>query len=260
MAIIAFIVSIMVGTFFSWCRCCLDDEFRNIIFKEPISNKIMKNHVIRTDEVSNKGSCRVLCYMDPDCVSINLGPLMQGKHKCQLNNATDKTLASEKDFTYLATENPCDSGPCLNGGTCQAGFTSKGYRCICPEEFSRGENCQAFRNCAEIFKSGDKRDGVHVIKPENQSAFDVFCDQTTAGGGWTLFQRRIDGSVDFNLNWSDYKQGFGNITAEFWLGLERIHHLTLDNNSMLRVDLEDFDGETVYAEYSLFGVRSELNK
>ncbi|PFX29447.1 Fibrinogen C domain-containing protein 1 [Stylophora pistillata] len=164
--------------------------------------------------------------MDPDCVSINLGPLMQGKHKCQLNNATDKCLASEKDFTYLAIE-----------------FI-----------------VLAFRNCAEIFKSGDKRDGVHVIKPENQSAFDVFCDQTTAGGGWTLFQRRIDGSVDFNLKWTDYKQGFGNITAEFWLGLERIHHLTLDNNSMLRVDLEDFDGNTAYAEYSLFGVRSELNK
>lgn len=64
----------------------------------------MKNHVIRTDEVFNEGSCRVLCYMDPDCVSINLGPLMQGKHKCQLNNATDKSLASEKDFTYLAIE------------------------------------------------------------------------------------------------------------------------------------------------------------
>ena len=118
----------------------------------------------------------------------------------------------------------------------------------------------AFRNCADIFKSGQKRDGVYIIKPDNQSAFNVFCDQTTAGGGWTVFQKRIDGSVDFNLNWSDYKHGFGNLSGEFWLGLDRIHRLTLDNNSMLRVDMEDFEGESAYAEYSLFGVRSEHDK
>ena len=101
---------------------------------------------------------------------------------------------------------------------------------------------------------------MYVIKPDNQSAFDVFCDQTTADGGWTVFQKRIDGSVDFNLNWSDYKHGFGNLSGEFWLGLERIHRLTSDNNSMLRVDMEDFEEGSAYAEYSLFGVRSEHDK
>ena len=118
----------------------------------------------------------------------------------------------------------------------------------------------AFRNCADIFKSGQKRDGVYIIKPDNQSAFNVFCDQTTAGGGWTVFQKRIDGSVDFNLNWSDYKRGFGNLGGEFWLGLDRIHRLTSDNNSMLRVDMADFEGRSAYAEYSSFGVRSEHDK
>ena len=74
------------------------------MFKEPIPNKILKNHLIKTEDVPNEGSCRVLCYMDPDCVSINLGPFMRGKHICQLNNATDKSLASERDFTHLAIE------------------------------------------------------------------------------------------------------------------------------------------------------------
>ena len=118
----------------------------------------------------------------------------------------------------------------------------------------------AFRNCAEIFKSGQKRDGVYVIKPDDRSAFDVFCDQTTAGGGWTVFQKRIDGSADFDRHWSDYKHGFGNLNGEFWLGLDRIHRLTLDNNSMLRVDMEDFEGGSAYAEYNLFGVKSEHDK
>ena len=101
---------------------------------------------------------------------------------------------------------------------------------------------------------------MYIIKPDNQSAFNVFCDQTTAGGGWTVFQKRIDGSVDFNRYWSDYKHGFGNLSGEFWLGLERIHRLTSDNNSMLRVDMEDFKEGSAYAEYSSFGVRSEHDK
>ena len=81
-----------------------DDEFRNIVFKQPIPNKILKNHLIKTEDVPNEGSCRVLCYMDPDCVSINLGPFIQGKHTCQLNNATDKSLANVQGFTHLAIE------------------------------------------------------------------------------------------------------------------------------------------------------------
>ena len=98
---------------------------------------------------------------------------------------------------------------------------------------------------------------MYIIKPDDLPAFDVFCDQTTEGGGWTVFQKRLDGSVDFYLKWADYKSGFGDLNGEFWLGLDKIHRLTLDNNSMLRVDLEDFEGETRHAEYNLFGVTSE---
>jgi len=101
---------------------------------------------------------------------------------------------------------------------------------------------------------------VYTIKHEDFPAFDVFCDQTTDGGGWTVFQKRLDGSVDFFLNWSDYKVGFGDLNGEFWLGLDKIHRLTSDNDSMLRVDLEDFEGNTTYAEYNKFGVMSENDK
>ena len=62
------------------------------------------------------------------------------------------------------------------------------------------------------------------------------------------------------LIWSDYKHGFGNLNGEFWLGLDKIHRLTSDNNSMLHVDLEDFEENTRYAEYSMFGVMSENEK
>ena len=99
---------------------------------------------------------------------------------------------------------------------------------------------------------------MYTIKPDNLSAFDVFCDQTTAGGGWTVLQKRLDGSVNFYRYWSDYKHGFGNLNCEFWLGLDNIYRLTTDN--MLRVDLEDFEGNTRYAEYNMFGIMSENDK
>ena len=87
----------------------------------------------------------------------------------------------------------------------------------------------------------------------------MFCDQTTAGGGWTVFQKRLDGSVDFYRGWDDYKRGFGNLNGEFWLGLDKIHRLTKER-SRLRVDLEDLNGNTAYADYSVFGVSSERSK
>ncbi|CAH3041859.1 unnamed protein product [Pocillopora meandrina] len=226
----------------------------------------MKNHAIKSAEVSNEGSCKVMCLMEPNCVSINVGPVVGGNQKCELNNATEENhatflLVNNPGYTYLAIENPCSSSPCLNRGICQAGFTYKGFRCVCRERFT-GETCQIIKgNCAEIFKSAGKpTDGVYNIKPYNFLAFDVFCDQTTAGGGWTVFQKRLNGSVDFNRSWNDYKHGFGDLKSEFWLGLDNIHRLTSDNKSMLRVDLEDFEGNTAYAEYNMFGVMSEKDK
>jgi len=116
------------------------------------------------------------------------------------------------------------------------------------------------KNCADIYKSGERKDGIYTIMPDNLPAFDVFCDQTTAGGGWTVFQKRLNGSIDFYRYWSDYKVGFDDLKGEFWLGLDKIHHLTSDDTSMLRVDLEDFEGNTSYADYDMFGVMSENDK
>ena len=83
----------------------------------------------------------------------------------------------------------------------------------------------------------------------------------TDGGGWVVFQRRMDGTVDFFRNWTDYVKGFGDLNGEFWLGLNKIHRLTSAgadheryNSIVLRVDLEDFEEVTKHAIYDSFKV------
>ena len=72
-----------------------------------------------------------------------------------------------------------------------------------------------------------------------------------------MFQRRQDGSVDFYRGWNDYKAGFGQLTAEFWLGNDKIHRLTASRPSSLRVELEDWNGNRVSAKYGKFNIGDE---
>ncbi|KXJ07352.1 Ficolin-2 [Exaiptasia diaphana] len=113
--------------------------------------------------------------------------------------------------------------------------------------------------CSSIYKQGEKQNGVYTVWPDNQGKIKVYCDMTTDGGGWTVFQRRKDGSVDFYRNWTDYKRGFGNLTGEFWLGNDFIHRLTTVKNSSLRVDLGDWDGTKIYAKYGQFKIEDEAD-
>ncbi|KFB50541.1 AGAP012000-PA-like protein [Anopheles sinensis] len=80
------------------------------------------------------------------------------------------------------------------------------------------------------------------------------------GGGWTVFQRRIDGSVNFYQNWTMYKNGFGDENGEHWLGLDKLHAMTRSGRHELLVLLEDFDGNSTYARYDDFKVGSEVEK
>ncbi|KAL9979513.1 hypothetical protein ACROYT_G017187 [Oculina patagonica] len=113
------------------------------------------------------------------------------------------------------------------------------------------------RDCLHLLQSGVTQSGVYSVDPDGKGSFSVYCDMRTDGGGWTVFQRRQDGSVDFYRGWNDYKAGFGQLTAEFWLGNDNLHRLTASRPSSLRVELEDWNGVRVYAKYGKFNIGDE---
>ncbi|PIK51340.1 hypothetical protein BSL78_11777 [Apostichopus japonicus] len=131
-------------------------------------------------------------------------------------------------------------------------------QCYCFEGFSGdGQTCSPVE-CLSYFNAGYVASGVYSVKPTGWSgtAFEVFCNMDD-GGGWTVFQRRYDGSVDFNQYWENYKHGFGSINGEFWLGNEKLYYLTNQRNYTLRVDMTSKFGNTYYVEYSLFRISDE---
>jgi len=112
------------------------------------------------------------------------------------------------------------------------------------------------KDCNDIFATENQGSRVYTIYP-TLTPVKVFCDQHTDGGKWTVIQRRMDGTLNFFRSWEHYKAGFGSAEGEYWLGLENIHILTLKRKHELRIDLEDFDGNKVFAKYTSFSVGPE---
>ncbi|XP_028667861.1 angiopoietin-1 [Erpetoichthys calabaricus] len=115
-----------------------------------------------------------------------------------------------------------------------------------------------FRDCSEIYKSGIVISGVYFIRIKNiTEPVKVFCDMETGGGGWTVFQRRENGSVEFQKTWREYKMGFGDAAGEHWLGNEAVHLLTNQASYSLRIELKDWEGNQKYSLYEQFQLGSE---
>ncbi|KAG8447847.1 hypothetical protein GDO86_015088, partial [Hymenochirus boettgeri] len=118
----------------------------------------------------------------------------------------------------------------------------------------------AAKNCKELLDQGQVLSDWYTIYPEGSHPLKVLCDMHTDGGGWIVFQRRWDGSVDFFRDWNSYKMGFGSRLNEFWLGNENLYKLTSSGTWQLRIDLQDFDNTKHFAKYASFQVLDESEK
>ncbi|XP_040398619.1 tenascin-X isoform X45 [Cygnus olor] len=111
------------------------------------------------------------------------------------------------------------------------------------------------RDCIEEQLNGPRpsREALIFLGGDRQRPLRVFCDMETDGGGWLVFQRRMNGATDFWRGWEEYAHGFGNVSQEFWLGNEALHALTAAGPTELRVDLRT-PLDAAFAHYRDFAI------
>jgi len=127
-------------------------------------------------------------------------------------------------------------------GRFQPGFASHPFSC------GKGKSCKEIKDSDPNAPSG-----IYEIEIDGHS-IKLQCEMESSGGGWAVFQNRYNGETDFARDWTTYEEGFGQLDAEFWLGLRNINILTKEGSHQLRVEMESYDGRKKYAEYNDFRV------
>jgi hypothetical protein len=149
-------------------------------------------------------------------------------------------LSAFVEHFYVQAEEPIGNTPMITINNCCAsqikssdcGEDYKNISVILAEYHQKMENMLSTRttgsnihDCQDIQDLGHVSSGIYTIYPEGTVGFPVRCDMDTAGGGWTVIQRRVSNS-DFYKTWTDYQIGFGNLSENFWLGNQQLHMIT----------------------------------
>lgn len=117
-------------------------------------------------------------------------------------------------------------------------------------------------SCEELEDNG--KYGLYIVGPKrdlnilSKDYKNRLCE-IREDGKWTVIQKRGDQYIpqNFSLSWEEYKNGFGNLEGDFWFGNEFIFNLTNEKQMVLRIELEDFDGNKAWAQYDMFRIGSE---
>ncbi|OWF35001.1 Ficolin-1 [Mizuhopecten yessoensis] len=143
---------------------------------------------------------------------------------------------------------------CASDTTCSPVVSAKCKSdvCVCPAGFSYLPDTSACtRDCKSLFNSGVQSNGVYEITPDGINSVNTLCDMEN--GGWTVFERRFIGNVDFMLEWDAYRQFFGSLNGDFWLGLDYLHALTVADSDIY-FDFTTSANQPFYARYHNFSV------
>ena len=88
--------------------------------------------------------------------------------------------------------------------------------------------CVHIRSCCDLRTFPPKKvsSGVYKMSMGTFTSTDVYCDMGGDGGGWIVIQRnRKNSQLNFNKNWKEYEDGFGDLNEDFWAGLKLMNTL-----------------------------------
>nr|XP_039269963.1 fibrinogen C domain-containing protein 1-A-like [Styela clava] len=160
----------------------------------------------------------------------------------------------------------CSSNSCQNGGICIDGVNE--FSCSCTVGY-RGTLCEEGlpTSCSDVTDmdlAKEGQAGIYIICTKHRtSCYEVFCyTDPDFGDGWVVFQRRFEQEtqVDFDVDYEKYVEGFGVLTGEMWLGLQKIYELTNGRHNELLIELTDWGGLKRYALYYWFSLDSPEKK
>ena len=132
-----------------------------------------------------------------------------------------------------------------------------------PCKSTKNKKTNIFRSCLELLNNGFTKSGKYEINPFLNVTKTVYCDQDTEGGGWTVFLRNAHGLISFNKKWNEYKDGFGTVEYDFWLGNEFMHNATnlynshISKTAELYIMVASADDKKFYVMYKNFAILSE---
>ena len=204
----------------------------------PADNRALKNFTYAKKTVPYYIMCGRDCNIDKNCKSFNF---FQCNKLCELNNSTraeyPESFVEDQESVYFDEykDTPLFSLPDIS--------------------FDR------YRSCKALMEAGYRTSCVYKIYPDGlHNGLQVYCDMDIDGGGWIVFQRREDGSVDFYRDWSQYQSGFGDLRGEHWLGNDNLVSLTSDKSHGtwdIRIDLTDWSDDRAFAKYTDFQITGE---
>ncbi|XP_038052484.1 microfibril-associated glycoprotein 4-like [Patiria miniata] len=212
-------------------------------------NRAVGNVTIWSGRVGTLVGCVSRCHSWQACKSVNY---FKNNRRCDLNNAT--RVDSPNDFVADQASVYFDG----NGDTPGFSVADSDHSDVHTTQFAATVEPR-YSDCQSLLEAGYSVSGVYMIFPAGFSdGLRVYCDMETDGGGWLVIQRRQDGSVDFYRGWADYRVGFGDLAGEFWLGNDNLRTLSDSSGSWdLRVDFQDWDGNTAWAEYGDFKISGQ---
>ncbi|XP_062579555.1 fibrinogen-like protein 1 isoform X1 [Saccostrea cucullata] len=117
-------------------------------------------------------------------------------------------------------------------------------------------------DCWEVFHNGYNTTGIYQIYPWGTSgkSIDALCNMDVEPKGWTVFQWRYPWTENFTRNWKEYKNGFGNVSSEFWLGNEILHLLTTPHRTLFYIGITSTYGGSWYERFDNMKIASEAQK